>query len=122
MNVGSGLPRLRRSMLMTPGNRPDRMRKAASTGADALVLGDEHVEAAVACPLEHLRERGALLRGDSRERSHPGVIQVTGLLAEPGDEVIDRHVARLSSSYILASCRVRQRMPRQPPNRRCRVA
>jgi citrate lyase beta subunit len=31
-------PRLRRTMLMTPGNRPDRMRKAASYGADALVL------------------------------------------------------------------------------------
>ena len=31
-------PRLRRSMLMTPGNRPDRMRKAAVYGADALVL------------------------------------------------------------------------------------
>ncbi|MBU1358974.1 MAG: CoA ester lyase, partial [Gammaproteobacteria bacterium] len=31
-------PRLRRSMLMTPGNRADRMRKAAAYGADALVL------------------------------------------------------------------------------------
>jgi citrate lyase subunit beta/citryl-CoA lyase len=31
-------PRLRRSMLMTPGNRPDRMRKAPAYGADALVL------------------------------------------------------------------------------------
>jgi citrate lyase beta subunit len=31
-------PRLRRSMLMTPGNRPDRMRKVAGYGADALVL------------------------------------------------------------------------------------
>jgi citrate lyase beta subunit len=31
-------PRLRRSMLMTPGNRPDRMRKAAATAADCLVL------------------------------------------------------------------------------------
>jgi citrate lyase subunit beta/citryl-CoA lyase len=30
--------RLRRSMLMTPGNRPDRMRKAASCGADSLVF------------------------------------------------------------------------------------
>jgi citrate lyase subunit beta/citryl-CoA lyase len=30
--------RLRRSMLMTPGNRADRMHKAASYGADALVL------------------------------------------------------------------------------------
>jgi citrate lyase beta subunit len=30
--------RLRRSMLMTPSNRPDRMRKAASCGADALVF------------------------------------------------------------------------------------
>lgn len=30
--------RLRRSMLMTPGNRPDRMRKAAAYGADCLVL------------------------------------------------------------------------------------
>lgn len=30
--------RLRRSMLMTPGNRPDRMRKAAGHGADCLVL------------------------------------------------------------------------------------
>ncbi len=31
-------PRLRRSMLMTPGNRPDRMRKAATFGADCLVF------------------------------------------------------------------------------------
>lgn len=31
-------PRLRRSMLMTPGNRLDRMRKAAGYGADCLVL------------------------------------------------------------------------------------
>lgn len=31
-------PRLRRSMLMTPGNRPDRMRKAAGYGADCLVF------------------------------------------------------------------------------------
>lgn len=31
-------PRLRRSMLMTPGNRADRMRKAATYGADCLVL------------------------------------------------------------------------------------
>jgi citrate lyase beta subunit len=30
--------RLRRSMLMTPGNRPDRMRKAVTYGADALIL------------------------------------------------------------------------------------
>ncbi len=31
-------PRLRRSMLMTPGNRPDRLRKAAGLGADCLVF------------------------------------------------------------------------------------
>lgn len=31
-------PKLRRSMLMTPGNRPDRMRKAAGYGADCLVF------------------------------------------------------------------------------------
>lgn len=31
-------PRLRRSLLMVPGNRPDRMRKAPSYGADCLVL------------------------------------------------------------------------------------
>ncbi len=31
-------PRIRRSMLMTPGNRPDRLAKAASYGADALVF------------------------------------------------------------------------------------
>jgi citrate lyase subunit beta/citryl-CoA lyase len=31
-------PRLRRTMLMTPGNRPERLRKAAAYGADALVL------------------------------------------------------------------------------------
>ena len=30
--------RLRRSMLMTPGNRPDRLRKAAATAADCLVF------------------------------------------------------------------------------------
>ncbi|WP_066641581.1 HpcH/HpaI aldolase/citrate lyase family protein [Bordetella sp. H567] len=30
-------PRLRRTMLMTPGNREDRLRKAAAYGADALV-------------------------------------------------------------------------------------
>lgn len=30
--------RLRRSMLMTPGNRPDRMHKAATYGADCLVF------------------------------------------------------------------------------------
>ena len=31
-------PRIRRSMLMTPGNRPDRMAKAAGYGADALIF------------------------------------------------------------------------------------
>jgi citrate lyase beta subunit len=31
-------PRLRRSMLMTPGNRPDRLRKALRCGADAVVF------------------------------------------------------------------------------------
>jgi len=31
-------PRIRRSMLMTPGNRPERLAKAASYGADALVF------------------------------------------------------------------------------------
>ena len=31
-------PRLRRTMLMTPGNRPDRLRKAASYPADCLVF------------------------------------------------------------------------------------
>ncbi len=30
-------PRLRRTLLMTPGNREDRLRKAAAYGADALV-------------------------------------------------------------------------------------
>ena len=39
MNTGPDTePRLRRSLLMTPGNRADRMRKAAAYGADALVL------------------------------------------------------------------------------------
>lgn len=31
-------PRLRRSMLMTPGNRPERLSKAGACGADALVF------------------------------------------------------------------------------------
>ena len=31
-------PRIRRSMLMTPGNRPERLAKAASYGADALIF------------------------------------------------------------------------------------
>ena len=31
-------PRLRRSMLMTPGNRPERLARAARCGADALVF------------------------------------------------------------------------------------
>jgi citrate lyase subunit beta/citryl-CoA lyase len=31
-------PRIRRSMLMTPGNRPERLAKAAAYGADALVF------------------------------------------------------------------------------------
>ena len=31
-------PRIRRSMLMTPGNRPERLAKAASHGADALIF------------------------------------------------------------------------------------
>ena len=30
-------PRLRRTLLMTPGNREDRLRKAATYAADALV-------------------------------------------------------------------------------------
>jgi citrate lyase subunit beta/citryl-CoA lyase len=31
-------PRIRRSMLMTPGNRPDRLAKSAAYGADALIF------------------------------------------------------------------------------------
>jgi hypothetical protein len=62
--------RLRRSMLMTPGNRPDRMRKAAAYGADCLVLDLEdsvppaskaEARAAVAQALRELQGCGSEL-------------------------------------------------------------
>ena len=63
-------PHLRRSMLMTPGNRPDRLRKAAAYGADALVLDLEdsvpptakaQARAAVALALRELQGCGSEL-------------------------------------------------------------
>ena len=62
--------RLRRSMLMTPGNRPDRMRNAAGYGADCLVLDLEDsvppaakpaARETVAQAVRELRGRGAEL-------------------------------------------------------------
>jgi citrate lyase subunit beta/citryl-CoA lyase len=55
-------PRLRRTMLMTPGNRPDRMRKAAGLAADCVVfdledsIPPDQKYAARACLAEVLRE------------------------------------------------------------------
>lgn len=72
MAMGSGMaePRLRRSMLMTPGNRPDRLRKAPTYPADCLVFdledsvppGAKH-EARI-CVAQALQE----LASDGRER------------------------------------------------------
>jgi citrate lyase beta subunit len=53
--------RLRRSMLMTPGNRPDRLRKAATTGADCLVFDLEDSVPPAAKPEARACVAGALL-------------------------------------------------------------
>jgi len=62
-------PRLRRSMLMTPGNRADRMRKAAAYGADALVfdLEDSVPPAAKAQARETVARALRELQGCGRE-------------------------------------------------------
>ena len=63
-------PRLRRSMLMTPGNRPERLRKAPGYGADCVVFDLEDSvpqdakKAAQDCVAAVLRE----LPPDGRER------------------------------------------------------
>jgi len=63
-------PRIRRSMLMTPGNRPERLAKAASYGADALVFDLEdsvppaEKKRARECVAQALRE----MPRDGRER------------------------------------------------------
>ena len=63
-------PRLRRSMLMTPGNRPERLRKAAALDADCLVFDLEDgvppaaKDEARRCVAQALRE----LARDGRER------------------------------------------------------
>lgn len=70
MGPGMADPRLRRSMLMTPGNRLDRLRKAPSYAADCLVfdLEDSVPPAAKrearSCVAQALRE----LAPDGRER------------------------------------------------------
>ena len=63
-------PRIRRSMLMTPGNRPERLAKAASYAADALVFDLEdsvppaQKERARKCVAQALRD----MPRDGRER------------------------------------------------------
>ncbi len=62
-------PKLRRSMLMTPGNRPDRLRKAFTCGADCVVLDLEDSvppdakPQARRCVADALRELGPEQRG-----------------------------------------------------------
>lgn len=63
-------PHLRRSMLMTPGNRPERLAKAVSLGADALIFD---LEDAVPPPLKadarrHVREALETLEFGRTER------------------------------------------------------
>lgn len=67
--AGTAPHRLRRSMLMTPGNRPDRMRKAASYPADALVLDleDSVPPAAKAEARQAVADALRELRGCGRE-------------------------------------------------------
>jgi len=75
-------PRIRRSMLMTPGNRPERLAKAASYGADALIFDLEdsvppaEKERARQCVAQALRE----LPRDGRERC----VRINGLATGHG--------------------------------------
>jgi citrate lyase beta subunit len=92
-------PRLRRSMLMTPGNRPDRLAKAASYGADCLVydLEDSVPAAAKAaarrCVAQALEQAGS----DGRERC----VRINALGSGHGaDDLAALPLARLDSLLL----------------------
>ena len=101
-------PRIRRSMLMTPGNRPERLAKAASYGADALIFDLEDsvppAEKARArqCVAEALRAmpKGGLelcVRINSINGAH-GVADIAGL---PLDLVDSLMIPKVESPDIL---------------------
>jgi citrate lyase beta subunit len=92
-------PRIRRSMLMTPGNRPERLAKAASYGADALVFDLEDsvppAEKARArqCVAQALRE----MPRDGRERC----VRINGLQTPHGaDDIAALPLDRVDSIMV----------------------
>jgi citrate lyase beta subunit len=92
-------PRLRRSLLITPGDRPERMARAATTAADGLVLdledgvGPEQKPAA----RRHIAEALASLDFGTRER----IVRINAVgTAEYAADISALDVSRLDTLFV----------------------
>ena len=98
-------PRLRRSLLITPGNRPERLRKAAGYGADCVVLD---LEDGVP-PAAKLGARSFIaqvlrdLRNETRNPGHPAelCVRINSLASGWGEDDLAALPLALIDSIML---------------------
>lgn len=92
-------PRLRRSLLITPGDRPERIAKAAGLSADALVLDLEDGVGPEQKPVARTAIRTALAEIDFRGRERMVRVNAVGT-AEHEADLATLDVSRIDTLFV----------------------
>lgn len=87
-----------RSLLFVPGNRPDRMHKAVSSGSDALILD---LEDSVPLPEKERARRNVADFLSEISGEHPVFIRLNAMSSGLMDDDLDATGSKLTAGYVL---------------------